>query len=63
MAKRYPRRYLVVEGDKIERVTVRDPVQEAAIVIKYVGILGLSKPEIFDDSRFVIEKSSNREEG
>jgi hypothetical protein len=55
MARKYPRRYVVVEDGKCKEIRVKDPVHECAIIIKHSEATGLNRPEEFDDSQFVDE--------
>lgn len=54
MAKKYPRKYVVVEKGKTKEITVNDPVHEVALVLKHQEAMGLNKPEKFDNKSFRI---------
>jgi len=61
MTREYPRNYLIVEDGKIEKIEVRDAVQELAIVLQHSEATGLNRPEPFDHSRFVITEDGEGE--
>lgn len=62
MGRQYPRRYVVVEDGKFERVTVKDPVQEAAVMLQHAEALGLNRPKPFDLSRDIIPDADQARE-
>jgi len=55
MAKRYPRKYVVVERGKCKEVVVEDPVHEAAVLLKHQEAMGLNEPDKFDTSQHLIK--------
>lgn len=55
MARKYPRGYLIVEGGKVEKIKVKGPVHELAVILKHPEATGTEKPEKFDGSRFLIK--------
>jgi hypothetical protein len=55
MAKRYPRKYVVVERGKCKEVEVKDPVHEAAVLLKHQEAMGLNEPDKFDTSQHLIK--------
>lgn len=55
MTKLYPRGYLVVRKGEVETVIVKDPVQEAAIILKHSEATGTMKQEKPDLGHLIIE--------
>lgn len=59
MSRDYPRKYVVVKDGQFKKVTVRNPTQETAVILKYAEALGLNRPAPFDNSRLVIRESES----